>query len=51
MYMLGRMPVPGDSVSTGECLLHVEAMDGLRIDRVRIEAQPEISAAEAGETR
>ena len=51
MYMLGRMPVPGDSVSTGECLLHVEAMDGLRIDRVRIEAEPEISAAEAGETK
>lgn len=38
MYRLDRMPAPGDAVVVGDTLLHVEAMDGLRIERVRIES-------------
>ncbi|MGO1857969.1 hemolysin family protein [Ancrocorticia populi] len=37
MFELGRMPAVGDSVKVGGAELHVKAMDGLRIDRVRIE--------------
>lgn len=37
MFSLGRMPRPGDSVTVGGADLHVEAMDGIRIDRIRID--------------
>jgi CBS domain containing-hemolysin-like protein len=33
---LGRIPKVHDSIESGQILIEVEAMDGLRIDRVKL---------------
>ncbi|WP_309135321.1 hemolysin family protein [Cellulomonas sp.] len=38
MARLGRIPVEGDEVVEGSVRLHVERMDGRRVERVRVEA-------------
>lgn len=38
MARLGRIPVEGDEVVEGVVRLHVERMDGRRVERVRVEA-------------
>ncbi|WP_187697893.1 hemolysin family protein [Cellulomonas telluris] len=45
MARLGRIPVEGDEVVEGSVRLHVERMDGRRVERVRVEA---VATEEAG---
>lgn len=40
MSELGRLPVVGDTVSTGEGVFRIERLDGRRIDRVRYTPHP-----------
>ncbi|HQY34308.1 MAG TPA: transporter associated domain-containing protein [Actinotalea sp.] len=41
MALLGRVPRQGDLVRVADVELRVEAMDGRRIDRLRVRALPE----------
>ncbi len=45
MALLGRVPQTGDSVAVPGATLHVEAMSGLAVDRVRLVVTPQQPAA------
>lgn len=51
MAQLGRVPEVGDEVVVGDALLHVDRMDGRRVDRLRISqlGDGEAPSNEAGE--
>ncbi|MGP3535392.1 hemolysin family protein [Microbacterium sp. RD1] len=58
MSVLERIPAVGDEVPTGEGVLHVQRMDGRRVDRVRFTPSPReddvddlVRAAKGGDQR
>ncbi|MGW8568152.1 hemolysin family protein [Isoptericola sp. NPDC055881] len=53
MAVLGRVPAQGDEISAGGARLRVEAMDGRRVERLRVRADPppDATSGSAGDVR
>jgi CBS domain containing-hemolysin-like protein len=50
MWSLGRVPLAGDVVTVLGHRLDVVTMDGRRVERLRVTAQPEALQVQGGET-
>lgn len=50
MHALGRLPVVGDQVLTARCEFVVDALDGRRVDRVRVNPLPPADRGTAPDT-